>query len=137
MNHGDTLEATRVETSERGSCLLPTPFNSHYCTISCDSQDVSGEAEYNEKSSIYIQLVFEIVGRHLWRFLSTNELIRGFWDAYLRCVLAYPVCVSHYTSYDARNIDHRQPYRAGMIQCDISESNMMLGNELISFLVGF
>ena len=69
MNHGDTLEATvRVETSETGSCLLPAPFNSHYCihycTISCDSQDMSGEAEYNEKSSIYIQLVFEIVSRH-------------------------------------------------------------------------
>ena len=62
MNHGDNLgawhEATRVEG---GSCLLPALrlFDSHSDrTISCDSQDVSGESEYNEKSSSYMQPVF-------------------------------------------------------------------------------
>ncbi|EPS95934.1 hypothetical protein FOMPIDRAFT_1103409, partial [Fomitopsis schrenkii] len=68
----------------------------------------------NERS--HMRLVFETVGRPLSQFKSTKELTRGLRDAIY---------------------GHRQAYRAGIIHRDISENNVMLSDDLMSFFIGF
>ncbi|EPS95918.1 hypothetical protein FOMPIDRAFT_1100799, partial [Fomitopsis schrenkii] len=120
MKCGDDLgarEAAKLVPCEDGSCPWPAPYEFYHRTVCRGPPDAAGrsdESEYNERS--HMRLVFETVGRPLSQFKSTKELIRGFRDAIY---------------------GHRQAYRAGIIHRDISENNVMLSDDLMSFFVGF
>ncbi|EPS93540.1 hypothetical protein FOMPIDRAFT_93727 [Fomitopsis schrenkii] len=121
MQYGDDLgarEMTKLARSKDGSYPWPAYHEFYHRTV-CRGlpRDTAGKddnPEYNDRS--HMRLVFETVGRPLSQFRSTKELIRSFRDAIY---------------------GHRQAYRAGIIHRDISENNIMLSDDLMSFFIGF
>ncbi|KAI0730061.1 hypothetical protein C8Q72DRAFT_776846 [Fomitopsis betulina] len=123
MTYGDDLGARVVADSAarrngdgQRSQLSPPLYDFYHRTNS--SQRLQGakadDPGYNERS--HMRLVFETVGRPLSQFQSTKELIKALRDAI------------H---------GHRQAYLAGIIHRDISENNVMLSDDMMSFFFGF
>ncbi|KAI0729236.1 hypothetical protein C8Q72DRAFT_944115 [Fomitopsis betulina] len=126
LTYGDDLGAHVVAdraTRRRGdihrSRLSVPRYNFYHRTISSDpvhggAPSKAVDPGYNERS--HMRLVFETVGRPLSQFKSTKGLIKGMRDAIY---------------------GHRQAYLAGIIHRDISENNMKLSDDIMSFFFGF
>ncbi|EPS97657.1 hypothetical protein FOMPIDRAFT_1149766 [Fomitopsis schrenkii] len=119
MKYGDDLGARKAKPARSEDSTYPRPakYDFYHRTIlkgKRGAADKGGTFEYNERS--HMRLVFETVGRPLSEFRSTRELTRGLRDAIY---------------------GHRQAYHSGIIHRDISENNVMLGDDFMSFFVGF